>query len=448
MFISMTRLWHFFASVKLALYTLFVLAATSILGTIVEQKKTPDFYIEEYGDTLAGFLQLLDITNMYNSWWFIALLLLFAVNLIVCTIERLPGVWRILTGPAADMSVKQLEKQACYFTAKSSTAVDQAAKSIEKILRDQGWKNPLTTHVDDTLRLSVQRGAWTRLAVYLVHVSVLIILAGALIGALFGFNGYLFLPEGRSTDQVFYQKDGEPLPLDFQFYCDRAEKRYYPDGMVSEYRADLRITDWTREQRLEKSIVVNDPLRYRGISFYLGDFFPIDEFFVVITNHADQAEQAFRVGPEMDFSWPESAVTARLVEFTRNADNEVLLARLTLSADSPEEATGESAEVWVRNNDSAAIALVGQQFTVSLSQMTTVLFLVNKDPGVMFVWAGFILLSVGIYLCFFTSHRRVWVCLSPTAKGTRVVIGGNSNKNKPGFAKAFNNLTDQVGREL
>jgi cytochrome c biogenesis protein len=85
---------------------------------------------------------------------------------------------------------------------------------------------------------------------------------------------------------------------------------------------------------------------------------------------------------------------------------------------------------------------------VSLEQLTSVLLLVNKDPGVLVVWAGFVLLSVGLYISFFMSHRRIWVCVSAAGKGTRVVIGGSSNKNRPGFEKLFSKLSEQVSREL
>ena len=41
--------WHFFASVKLALTTLFLIATTSIIGTIIPQKESFEWYISRYG---------------------------------------------------------------------------------------------------------------------------------------------------------------------------------------------------------------------------------------------------------------------------------------------------------------------------------------------------------------------------------------------------------------
>lgn len=65
-----------FASVQLALFLIFFLAATSIIGTIIPQNSPHAFYIEKYGQKTAQFFQLLDIPDMYNSWWFLGLLAL------------------------------------------------------------------------------------------------------------------------------------------------------------------------------------------------------------------------------------------------------------------------------------------------------------------------------------------------------------------------------------
>ncbi|MDP2757512.1 MAG: cytochrome c biogenesis protein ResB, partial [Desulfurivibrionaceae bacterium] len=88
--------WRFFASVRLALFSLLILATTSIIGTLIPQKNPPEFYIENFGQRTAQFFQMLDVPNMYNSWWFTSLLLLFSINLNVCTIDRLPNVWKMV----------------------------------------------------------------------------------------------------------------------------------------------------------------------------------------------------------------------------------------------------------------------------------------------------------------------------------------------------------------
>ena len=89
-------LWAFFASVQLALFLLFVLAGTSILGTVVPQNKSPDEYLHAFGAFKYQLLSVLGIFDMYHSWWFQGFLMLLTVNIVVCSIERLSKTWKII----------------------------------------------------------------------------------------------------------------------------------------------------------------------------------------------------------------------------------------------------------------------------------------------------------------------------------------------------------------
>lgn len=440
MALSQNRIWQFFASVKLALAALIVLSMTSIIGTLIEQNKGSDHYIEKYGATLAQLFELLDFTSMYNSWWFISLLFLFALNLVVCSIERLPGVWHTVAEKNPEIDAGHLKKMAGAQTIETRLPVTAATELVQKILADNGWKKFTLRSTADSVVFFVQQGAWTRLAVYVVHLSILIILAGAIIGTLFGFKAFVYLPEGRSTENVYRQGSREPIPLDFQVRGDSFRKSFYANGMVKQHHADLTVIDPKRDEPYRKSIFVNDPLSYGGLSFYMGDSFPIEEYSVIISNRQTGAEQIFRVPPQQDFSWPEGEVTAHIKELIRDADGNVQRARISLSSDPAKGAT----ESWIDNNSAATMALEGEEFILRFRQLSSVLLLANKDPGVNIVFAGFLLMMAGLFVSFFLSHRRVWINLSPTKKGTLILLGGSANKNKPGFEKAFHKLTTSI----
>ena len=53
--------WQLFSSVKLALFILIALASTSIIGTVIQQNKPPEFYVDLYGANLARLFQTLSI---------------------------------------------------------------------------------------------------------------------------------------------------------------------------------------------------------------------------------------------------------------------------------------------------------------------------------------------------------------------------------------------------
>ncbi|MBE0604160.1 MAG: cytochrome c biogenesis protein ResB, partial [Deltaproteobacteria bacterium] len=93
------RVWGFFTSVKLAVFTLIALAAASVLGTLVEQNLPREKYREIYEAWAFNLMDRIDLFDMYHSWWFLALLMIFTVNLACCTIDRFPKALNVVRNP-------------------------------------------------------------------------------------------------------------------------------------------------------------------------------------------------------------------------------------------------------------------------------------------------------------------------------------------------------------
>ena len=89
-------IWKFFISVKLTVVLLLTLAATSIIGTLIPQNANPEAYFHAYGPFLYRLFDLLNIFDIYHSWWFQLLLLLLTCNIIACSVERLSGTWKLI----------------------------------------------------------------------------------------------------------------------------------------------------------------------------------------------------------------------------------------------------------------------------------------------------------------------------------------------------------------
>jgi len=436
--------WRFFASVKLALITLFILAATSIIGTLIKQGQESASYVREYGAELARIFETLDITNMYNSWWFVALLALFAVNLVVCSIERLPGVWRLMVMDNLDIDPRQLESMSVSHRSDSHLPAGAAADRVQQLMARAGWTSPRRQDRDGSTLLFAQKGAWTRLGVYIVHLSILVILTGVMIGSFFGFQAYVFIPEGKATGSIFLRKNKQPVPLGFELQCDRFEKTFYANGMVKEYRSDLTVLDPELESPYQKSIIVNDPLSYRGLTFYQGDAFPMEEYLVRVRNRTTGREQAFRVPPKRDVDWQGTAVTFRVDELKLDQDGAVRQAKIKFSAD---DGAG-TADFWVKNKENVDIQQAGEEFSISFRQYYSTLLLVTRDPGVLIVYFGCIMMVVGLAISFFMSHRRIWVLITAqVGQDSLILASGNTNKNKPAFEQRFQKLIGYIGQD-
>ena len=436
-----------FASVQLALLLLFLLAATSIIGTIIPQNNPPSFYIEKYGAQTARLFQLLDITDMYNSWWFLALLTLFAVNLVVCSLERIPGVIRTVRRDGLETAPDQLERQPCRQAVDLTAPVAEASQRAATLLRAHGWK-PREAATADGRLLFAERGPWTRFGVYVVHLSILIILAGALVGSStvasrllrnpdFAFKGSVMLPEGESTGHILAFKSGRRIDLGFSLRCDAFAIEYYDNGMPKTYRSSVTVLEDGKPVRTAE-IEVNRPLTHRGVTFYQSSYQAGREYVVSLEKRPDNLTRTAVVPPAREVAWPEAGVRYGIVN--RENQGEVTR-RLKIWFD---DGQGEPALFWMPAGGETTLERPTGTYRLQARQLYATGLQATKDPGVWLVYGGCLLMLIGLYIAFFLSHRRVWVRVEPTAEGSRLLFAGTANKNRLAFEKKFAALVNDL----
>ncbi|MBE9519894.1 MAG: cytochrome c biogenesis protein ResB, partial [Proteobacteria bacterium] len=258
--------WGFFASTKLALFCFFSLATASIIGTLIPQKEQAAVYIQKYGPKTAELFQILNIPDMYNSWWFMGLLSLFSINLIICSLDRFPAVWKLITLDNLKTKVDRLKKMLLRNSFTSDKPISEVVPLVEQTMSEAGWKPSQAEREGGTL-LFAQKTPWVRSGVYIVHVSILVIFAGAIIGSLFGSKGSIMAPEKNTINYIYERGTGKQLPIGFNIRVDGFSLSYYDNGSPKEYRSDLTVFE-NGQEVLKKSIVVNDPLQYNGFTFY------------------------------------------------------------------------------------------------------------------------------------------------------------------------------------
>jgi cytochrome c biogenesis protein len=438
-----------FASVQLALFLLFLLAATSIVGTLIPQNNARAFYIERYGQKTAQFFQLLDISDMYNSWWFLGLLTLFAVNLIVCSLDRIPQVFRILRRDGLSISTEQLHRLPLKNEECLEAPPESASLNIAAQLKAKGWHAREKT-LDTTRLLFAERGGWTRFGVYIVHGSILIILAGALVGSStvarkllgnpqFAFKGSIMLPEGESTDHITTFKTGEPVELGFQLRCDTFTIEHYPNGMPKTYRSRVTLLEQGKVVQTA-DIEVNQPLTYKGVTFYQSSYQPYQQYRVSLKKKGNNAATTAIIAPATQTDWKAVGVSYGIVN--RETQGEVTRRLKIWFTDNQ----GEPSLFWVNNNQEAIIERPSGTYLLTLNQLYATGLQATKDPGVWLVYIGCLLMLVGLYVAFFMSHRKLYVFIQADGTGSRVLFAGEANKNKVGFETKFSELIHFLAR--
>ncbi len=463
-------IWEIFASVKTAVVIFALISLTSIVGTIIEQQADPEKNIKvlskmfglshEAGHSVLGVLDKLGFTDMYHSWWFLAFLLLFAANLIICSLDRLPRVLKLVQEKIRPVPVDYIEKMS---VKNSVTLKGKPAGIKEKIVSAMsgiGFK-PVEHAEGQTVQFYAEHGNYSRLGVYIVHLSILIILAGAILGIFFGYNAFLNLPEGEISS-VAYRDRGVEVPLGFELRCDNFDVEYYPDTeMPKSYKSWLTVLK-NGQEVMKKSIVVNDPLKFEGVTFYQSSFGLHPDGFgkgVVILKASSKdgkAEQVnLKVGdkffipgtaveghvrdfsPALSFDESGKAFTfaeqmvnpAIYVDFIENGvkkNSGWLLKRFPKTWDLPDGNRVEFVDLW-------GVQYTGMQ--------------VRKDPGVGIVYLGCIIMAIGLYMTFFMSHRRVWLSLTEEKNSVKVSIGASANRNKATLERKVEKLVTMLQTE-
>ncbi len=424
-------LWQFFASVKLALVILCLIAITSIIGTVIPQKEAAEFYAANYGPKVAQVFSILDIPDMYNSWWFLALLFLLGFNLIICSIDRFPGVWKQVTADGLALTPERLQKMAKRTSWTSPGSIEEVQATLLARLQANGFK-PGSRRDDETTILFSQKGHWTRTGVYMVHTSILVIFLGAIIGTLGGFKGSVMIPETQESNKVFLYDGKGVEELDFAVRNNKFRIDFYPNGMPKEYTSSLTVIEQGKEV-LTKVIEVNDPLTYRGITFYQSSYDPYQDFVVVVTT-PDGEEQTFIIPFQQQEAWTEKNLKFGVIN-AKVLGQSIVSSKLWFSDGNEEPAT-----LWIDDGAEATIERENGTYQVTAKQMYATGLQVAKDPGVWWVYIGCGLMLFGLYVAFFMSHRRIWLLLRPDGDKTEVLLTGSANKNRAGFERTFENL--------
>ena len=449
-----TKIWKFFASVRLTIVLLLTLAATSIIGTLIPQNQPPSDYVNAFGAFLYRLFDVLGLFDLYHSWWFQTLMLMLAVNVLVCSIERLSATWQIIFDryPKFNISRFRRLRQQEEFTADGSA--EQLKTRYQSII-SRHFRFQRVEETQKGFAIFGEKGRWTRIGVYIVHLSVILMLVGAVIGSIFGFEGYVNIAEGDSVQSIRLRNSGHMLKLSFAIRCDDFDVSFYDTGAPKEFRSSLTVLEQGKPV-LSKDIIVNDPLHYKGISIFQSSYGELpaqkqdvqlsDEITLSFSSKASGMiyEKKARIGQPIEI--PEDLGKFVIDEFrnTFNFRGQDLGAAVVGTLD---QTNGASVEVVLpvkfpsfdkmgpifnksRKDDVIiSVADINLERTPAAVRYFTGLQ-VAHDPGVWVVYSGFILMILGCYITFFMSHRQICVDVNATGDKCRIMVAGTANKNK------------------
>ncbi|MFH0814201.1 MAG: cytochrome c biogenesis protein ResB, partial [Pseudomonadota bacterium] len=232
------RLWDLFCSLKLTVFFFIVLALASTIGTVIPQNAPPSEYLKLYTVSIYGAIEYLGLVDLYHSWWFVCLLILLCINVLACSFKNFPRTWKTISRTRVALEEDQTKNLPFLETIRVKIPLDEAREKVMHVLKKH-LGHPQKTTINGTFHLFVEKGKYSRLGVYITHLSILIVLGGGLIGSFFGLKGFVNIMEGQTVDRIVLSKNSFPYELGFKVRCNDFEVTYYPNGAPKDYRSAL-----------------------------------------------------------------------------------------------------------------------------------------------------------------------------------------------------------------
>jgi len=448
------------SSIRTGIVLLIIVVIASAAGTFILQRPLtdPDKLAKVYSPQTLAWLDRLGLTDVFHAWWFILLLALLSVTIVLASLERFPMAWRSFARPYLRPEphfLSGLPLQQEIPIRHAATAIEAA----ERAFRQQRLKVQRVGRNGDT-SLYAERQRIAHLAAYVVHVSLLLILIGGMVDALWGYRGFVGMTKNEQVNQI-EMRDGKTRPMGFTLRCDGAGQENYPDGTPRRYWSTLAVLENGREVQRE-TIEVNKPLVYRGLRFFQSSYGPTGEIGSVRLLASSKADPSIRKEIELQPGVPvalDADTSVNLAGFIpdfvisgnqiASRSNELNNPAVQLSVVSKD--AGES-RVWLfpkfpdfPHPDNAPYAF--QVRELEMGYFTGLQ--VSYEPGQWAVWAGVILMGVGLWMAFYLVHTRFWAVPVNDGRGRQVLwVGATASKNRDELESRFHKLVAAIEQEL
>jgi cytochrome c biogenesis protein len=401
-------LWGTLTSIRLTVFLLLILAAVAVIGTVLPQNQPPGYYVDRFGKIWGEILWRGGFANVYFSPWFLGPISLLSLNILACIIHGLPQALKRTTRPlTAEVAVTLPERGQVIWP----EGVDPHPVITAVMRRELGRYRQET--LQDQEIFFLERGRWRPLGPYLIHVALLLILAGGLIGKFWGVEGQLAIEQGEVAS-AFQVGPHAERPLHFQVRLDDFQVSYYePGGAPKEFRSDLTFLQDGRE--LSRAICrVNEPVSFRGLTFYQSSYGTQATGPIRLSVQTGDRRQIIEAPLRQPVELPGGQGRLIAVRVDGNFQG---YGPAVLLAYSP--GAGHPLAFWaLRDHPELGEQLGPYRFTVeSIPLRFYSVFQVKNDPGVWWVYAGFLMFLPGFYLAFFRPTERWALVLAKTPSG-------------------------------
>ena len=404
------KVFRLLADLRFSIFILLLISFCSILGTIIEQDQSIETYKINYPLTNPIFGVLtwdrilqFGLDHVYKTWWFFLLIFLFGLSLILCSfLQQLPSL-KIARRCQFFRTTKQ------FYRLKISTILNNF--SFNKIL-SRIKKNKYSIFQQKNI-IYCYKGLIGRIAPIIVHFSMILILLGTIIGALFGFKSQEIVPKTETfhIQNIFNNGQLTIIPKtsarinDFWI-------TYTKNKTVSQFYSDISILDNKGNEKNRKTISVNYPFISNNIYYYQTDWNLIGLRFKTSNNEIIEY-------PLINILNNQNKVWLTWISTNQQINNGIITI-----IDNVQGYCSIYNEIGKFLGNIELNESVNFQNSISLLEIINSTGLqIKTDPGIPLIYLGFFSLMVSTLISYIT-YSQIWII----QKNQKIFIGGNTNR--------------------
>ena len=236
------QLWHTLTSVRLALILILLIAVATLTGTLLDQvpasvANDPVAYNRwlegargRYG-IFTDVMARLELLNVFSSIWFRGLIALLVANIVVCTINRWSSIRAQVFRPRVRMNPAYFDRARIGATFSVNLATATAAATVRQGLRSAGYRS--LTEDGESVAMYADRFRFSRLGTFLTHLSLVLLLVGAIMGRAWGWSDNQFIVAQGATREV-------PLAKDISVKLEQFQEEWYVEGPPKDFSRRTR----------------------------------------------------------------------------------------------------------------------------------------------------------------------------------------------------------------
>jgi cytochrome c biogenesis protein len=199
---------------------------------------------------------------------------------------------------------------------------------------------------------------------------------------------------------------------------------------------------------VRKDIIVNDPLRYRGVNFFQSSYGQMASQEMVLSftnqNSGEISRINAAIGQTVDLPDNDGRLTVREISdryvFRGRQVGEAVLAVLEKPGQQP-------VELALLPRFPSFDKMRGADWIIAVEKQVQRYYTglqVTRDPGVPLVYTGFILLITGCWVAFFMSHQKIVLEVRHSTNSSRIQVFGSANRNRMGFEQKIRKLAEAL----